>query len=201
MSEEKKKYNFKCYEQTCADRVCCTRSPVLVTFGDISRWITQNFVQEIFPGLTLNIPKDEGEIFSIETLRNPLEEGSDKTACIFFVKESNACAIRYSRPISCQTFPLAYDGEKFYVTDNSCSGIGQGEVTKEALKDARDLADKEYRERSATLGALPGVYSIIITDMMRKSAEMMKDMKPEDREKLEELMSKEQDEKEEPETE
>ena len=196
MTEEKKKYSFKCQEQSCADRVCCTRSPVTVTFGDLSRWIVQNYVQQIFPGLTMKIPRAEDEVFSLETLRKPLEEGSDQTSCIFFVKDSNACAIRFARPISCQTFPLAHDGEKFYVTDNSCSGIGKGEVTKEVLQEQRGLAEQELRERSETLSALPGVYSIIMSDMMRQSAEMMKGMSPEDREKLEELMSKESDESE-----
>ena len=194
MSEEKKKYSFKCYEQSCADRVCCTRDPVTVTFGDIARWTAQNYVQQIFPGITLKVPRAEGERFSLETVRKPLEEGSERTSCIFFVKESNACAIRYSRPISCQTFPLSYSGEKFYVSNSQCSGIGQGEISKEALKELRDLAENEYSEQLTTQGTLPGLYSIILSDMMRQSAEMMKDMKPEDREKLEELMKREDEE-------
>ncbi len=192
---EKKKYSFKCQEQNCSDRVCCKRPHVNVTFGDLARWMTQGYIETILPGLTIKVPASEGDSFAIETLRKPLKsaEGKDEEqadACIFFHEESNACTIRFSRPISCRTFPLEYTGSKFVVTDQRCSGIGRGEVTKEALKEARDLAEQEFRERTETLAALPSVYGILMGYMLRQSAETMKNLSEEDRKKLEEIMSK-----------
>ncbi|MHA1248102.1 MAG: YkgJ family cysteine cluster protein [Candidatus Thorarchaeota archaeon] len=192
---EKKKYSFKCLEQNCTNRVCCTRPHVSVTIGDLARWSAQGYLDHILPGVTINVPKSEGERFSMETIRKPLngdgKEGENAgDACIFFHKESNACTIRYSRPISCRTFPLLYNGEKFVLSDKSCPGIGQGEITKEALKEARDLAEQEYRERMETIAALPAIYALIMGHMLRQSAEAMKNLSEEDRKKLEEIMSK-----------
>ncbi|MHA1771658.1 MAG: YkgJ family cysteine cluster protein [Candidatus Thorarchaeota archaeon] len=192
---EKKKYSFKCLEQNCTDRVCCKRPHVNVTIGDLARWMTQGYIDTILPGLTITIPKSETGQFAIETLRKPLkgktdDEQTEGNACIFFHEESNACTIRFSRPISCRTFPLEYTGSKFIVTDQRCPGIGQGEVTKEALKEARDLAEQEFRERAETVAALPSLYGIIMGYMLRQSAESLKDLSEEDRKKLDEIMSK-----------
>ncbi|MGY5874740.1 MAG: YkgJ family cysteine cluster protein [Candidatus Thorarchaeota archaeon] len=194
MTEEKTKYNFKCLEQTCSDRVCCTRPQVNVSFSDLSRWTMQGYIPQIFPGLQLKVPdSDEGQL-ALETMRKPLQKNPDSTSCIFFVEDANACSIRYARPISCQTFPLEFDGQKFFVTDRACSGIGQGEVTKEVLKEARDLAEQEFRERTDTLTALPGIYTIVMTQLMRQSSEAMKDLNEEDRKKIEEIMAQRKEE-------
>ncbi|TFG06627.1 YkgJ family cysteine cluster protein [Candidatus Thorarchaeota archaeon] len=187
---EKKKYSFKCAEQNCPDRVCCTRPHVNVTFGDLSRWATQNYLNHILHGITLNLEEAEEKGMTLSTLRKPLSKDTDQTACVFFDEEANACRIRFSRPISCRTFPLEHDGEKFYVTDKECAGIGKGEVTREALREAKQLAEKEYEERVETITALPAVYSVIMGQMLRQSAEAMKNLSDEDRKKLDEIMSK-----------
>ena len=122
-------------------------------------------------------------------MRKPLEKNPETTSCVFFVEDANACAIRFSRPISCRTFPLEFDGQKFYVTDRSCSGIGKGEVTKEALKEVRDISEQEYKERIDTRTALPGVYTIIISQLMQQSSEAMKDLSDDDRKKMETIMA------------
>ncbi|MGY5852697.1 MAG: YkgJ family cysteine cluster protein [Candidatus Thorarchaeota archaeon] len=189
MTEEKSKYSFKCMEQNCSDRVCCTRPKVSVTISDLSRWTLQGYIPQIFPGIHLKVPNNEGDQLRLETMRKPLQKDPDSTSCIFFVEDANACSIRFSRPISCQTFPLEYDGEKFFVTDRACSGIGQGEITKEVLKEARDLAEQEFKERTETLSALPGIYSIVMAEIMRQSSEAMKDISEEDRKKIDEIMA------------
>lgn len=187
---DKKKYSFKCLEQNCPQRVCCTRPHVNVTFGDLSRWTTQNYLNHILHGITMNIEAAEEKGITLGTLRKPLSENSEQTACIFYDEEANACRIRFSRPISCRTFPLEHNGEKFYVTNKDCSGIGKGEVTKEALKEAKELAEKEYEERVRTATALPAIYSVVMGQMLRQSAEAMKDLSEDDRKKLDEIMSK-----------
>ncbi len=134
---------------------------------------------------------NENAEMSLETLRQTLSEGEQETACVFFDKDANACRIRFSRPIACRTFPLQYDGEKYFVTNKDCAGIGGGEVTREALREAKELAETEYKERMETVTALPAIYSVIMGQMLRQSAEAMKTLSDEDRKKLDEIMSKE----------
>ncbi len=191
----KQKYSFRCLEQNCDNRVCCTRPHVNVTLGDLSRWAAQGYIEHIFPGLIINVPKAKEEAFTIETQRRTFKrtlDGNEEEvdACIFFREDANACSIRYSRPISCRTFPLLYDGSKFIVSDKACPGIGKGEVTKESLREARELAEQEFRERLETEAALPSVYGLIMGYMLRQSAEIVSKMSKEDRERLEEIMSK-----------
>ncbi|NWF96260.1 MAG: YkgJ family cysteine cluster protein [Candidatus Thorarchaeota archaeon] len=186
---EKTKYSFKCMEQTCSNRVCCTRDRVNVTLGDLSRWTTQNHIGQILPALTLVTQNEEDQVY-LETKRKPLAKSPENTSCIFFIEESNGCAIRFSRPISCRTFPLQYDGEKFRVSNKACPGIGKGEVTPEALKEARALAEEEYKERLETASALPPLYALIVGEMMQQSAATMSSLSEEDRKKIQEILSK-----------
>ena len=145
----------------------------------------------ILPGLTLKLPQTEQELISIEMLRKPLESDSETTACSFYNESANACEIRYSRPISCRTYPLEYTGEKYVLSSKDCPGVGQGEVSKEALQEARALAEQEFNERVETISSLPVVYTIIMNQMMRQSAEAMQNLSEEDRKKMDEILAKE----------
>ena len=190
MMSEKSKYNFKCLEQQCDTIACHIRPVIEVTLGDLSRWTAQGYVMNILPGVSLKTPKSEQELLSLEMARKPLKKDSEQTACIFFNEEANGCEIRYSRPLSCRSFPLEYNGEKYYLNSKDCPGVGQGEVSKEALQEARDLAEKMFKERGETYSALPAVYSIIMTQMIRQSAEAMQNLSEEDRKKMDEIMSR-----------
>ncbi len=187
---EKSKFSFKCLEQKCDTKACHIRPRINVTMGDIARWTSQNYLSQIIPGITLSMPSNENEPLALTTLRKPLESDPEQTACIFYHEESNGCTIRYSRPISCRAFPLEYNGEKYYLSDKNCPGVGEGEVNKDALKEVRDLAEQEYREKIETLAALPGVYSIFMGMMIRQSAEGMKDLSEDDKKHIEDIMSK-----------
>ena len=187
---EKSKFSFKCLEQKCDTKACHIRPRINVTMGDIARWTSQNYLSQIIPGITLSMPSNENEPLALNTLRKPLESDPEQTACIFYHEESNGCTIRYARPISCRAFPLEYNGEKYYLSDKNCPGVGEGEVNKEALKEVRNLAEQEYRERIETLAALPGVYSIFMGMMVRQSAEAMKDLSEDDKKHIEDIMSK-----------
>ena len=190
MSEEKSKYNFKCLEQKCTTIACHIRPKIDVTLGDLTRWTTQGYLMNILPGVTLHLPESEKDLLRLEMLRKPLKKDPEQTACVFFNEEANGSEIRYSRPLSCQAYPLEYNGEKFYVTTKDCPGVGKGEVTKEAVKEVRDLAEQAYKERGETYTALPAVYSIIMTQMIRQSTEAMQNLSEEDRKKMDEIMSK-----------
>jgi Fe-S-cluster containining protein len=144
----------------------------------------------ILPGVSLNLPKSEQELMTLEMSRKPLKKDPEQTACIFFNEEANGCEIRYARPLSCRSFPLEYNGEKYYLSSKDCPGVGKGEVSKEALQEARDLADLSFRERGDTFTALPAVYSIIMTQMIRQSQEAMQNLSEEDRKKMDDIMGK-----------
>ena len=136
------------------------------------------------------MPESEKDAFYFETARKPLEADSEVTACIFYNEQANGCEIRYSRPISCQTFPLEFNGEKYHLSSKDCPGVGEGEVSKEALQDSRDLAEKEFRERTETTAALPAIYSVMMNQIMRQSAEAMQNLSDEDRKKMDEILAK-----------
>jgi Fe-S-cluster containining protein len=187
---DRPKYSFKCLEQKCENAACHLRPQVTVTLGDISRWTTQNYLQHIMPGVLFRTPESENDIIGLEMVRKPLEKDAEKTACIFYHEESNGCQIRYSRPISCRTYPLQYDGEKYKVIDKNCPGVGEGEITKEALQEHKELAEQEYKERLETLTTLPGLYAVFMGQMIRQSAEAMQGLSDEDRKQLEEIMAK-----------
>ncbi|MHA1615482.1 MAG: YkgJ family cysteine cluster protein, partial [Candidatus Thorarchaeota archaeon] len=196
---EKSKYNFKCLEQQCTTMACHIRPTINVTLGDLTRWSTQGYLTNILPGVSLKMPESEKGLIYLELMRKPLKKDPEQTACIFFNEEANGCEIRYSRPLSCRAYPLEYNGEKYYLSSKDCPGVGQGEVSKEALQEASDLAGQAFKERGETYTALPAIYSIIMTQMIRQSTEAMKNLSEEDRKKMDDIMSKPSDEdKEEP---
>ncbi len=187
---EKSKYIFKCLEQKCETRSCHIRPHVDVTLGDLSRWTAQGYLMKILHGVTLKMPESEQGILSLEMMRKPLVSNENTTACIFYNEEANGCEIRYSRPLSCRSFPLEYNGEKYYLSTKDCPGIGKGEVSKETLKESRDLAEQMFKERGETLTTIPALYSLIMTQMLRQSAEAMKNLSEEDRKKMDEIFAK-----------
>lgn len=193
---EKLKYTFKCLEQKCDTKACHIRPQILVTFGDFARWMNQGFVMNILPGISIHMPESEHDSFYFETLRKPLESDPETTSCIFYNEQANACEIRYGRPISCQTYPLVFNGEKFVLSSKDCPGVGEGEVTKEALQEARNLAEQEFNERKETTVALPAIYSVMMNQMLKQSAEAMQNLSEEDRKKMDEILAKSNEESE-----
>jgi len=143
----------------------------------------------ILPGVSLRMPENEDDRIYLEMARRPLEEEPESTCCIFYNEKANGCEIRYSRPISCRTYPLEYNGEKYYLSGKDCPGVGQGEVSKEALQEARNLAEQEYRERIETDASLPAIYSIIMTELIRQSAEAMKKRSEEEKKETDDSAS------------
>lgn len=191
---EKSKYNFKCLEQKCETKACHIRPQVLVTIGDLTRWMSHDYIMRILPGITIHMPVSEQDSFYLETLRKPLESDPESTACIFYNEQANSCEIRYDRPISCQTYPLVFNGEKYVLSTKDCPGVGEGEVTKEALQEAQRMALQEFNERRESTAALPAIYSVMMTQMMKQSTEAMQNLSEEDRKKMDEIISKSKEE-------
>ncbi len=178
------KFVFECLENQCPDRKCCKRSPVMIYFEDIRRWITDQTINVVFPSIELTVDP---------TMRYPmlvLKKYPDETLCAMFNKETNSCNIYYSKPISCSAFPLGYNGNNYFVINKECSGLGKGDMTKESLKEMRNRAKLEFECRTRTTASLPLLQMLIMQFFEKQSREAMASLSDEDRKKLEEILAK-----------
>ncbi len=187
---EKSKYNFKCLGQECETQACHTRSQVRVTIGDLSRWTSQNQLNYVLGGVGIFPDTDDNKMLTMAIFPKPSKSDPEKKGCMFYNEESKSCNIAYFKPISCRTYPLEYDGSKYYVSDKNCPGVGKGEVTKESLKEAKELAEQDYNERMTTRHVLPAFYNVIMNMIALQNQVAMGALSEEDRQALEKIMEK-----------
>lgn len=179
------KFVFECLEGNCPDRKCCNRSPVMVYFEDIKRWLTDQTINIVFQNLEFTV---SGVMPLIMLKKYP-----DETLCAMFNKETNNCNIYYSKPISCATYPLGFNGTNFYIMDKECGGLGQGKMTKEALKEMRKQAKLDYECRTRTSSSLPFLQMLFLQFFQKQSQAAMENLSEEERKKIvEELLKKEE---------
>ncbi|MHA1263978.1 MAG: YkgJ family cysteine cluster protein [Candidatus Helarchaeota archaeon] len=178
------KFVFECLETSCPDRKCCNRSPVMVYFEDLRRWITDQTINVVFPNLELTMDKN----YPVITLKKYPNE----TLCAMFNKETKNCNIYYSKPISCSTFPLGFNGNAFYVMNKECPGLGKGKMTKESLKEMRNQAKLDFECRTRTTAVLPIIQGLVLQPFIKQSQEAMQKLSEEDRKKIEEIFQKEE---------
>ena len=131
-TQESKPPKFK-FECTRCGKCCQDRAPIPITFNDLSRWTKQGtFMSIILPHLDLRgVSEDDelGKIALIPYIKMKAENEKGKGICPFYDSENKMCNIYFSIPIFCKTFPLSYNGQKFYVSDSTCEGVGKGEMT------------------------------------------------------------------------
>jgi Fe-S-cluster containining protein len=147
-------------------------------------------------------PKKEGENdVKPEDPFSPGEMSIDKLLdekCPLYNVEQKKCLIYENRPLSCRTYPLEFDGNKFSVVDVDCPGIGEAGMTKEALKEMRDTAKNMLYELTRMRIALPVLNQLIsktfMMDLMKQQMEAMSKMSDEDKTKLDEIFKKDSEE-------
>jgi Fe-S-cluster containining protein len=166
------KFVFNCQR---TGRCCETRDSIDVFIDDIERWWSDGNFAKIFS--ELQIVTAGGPPVRIQIKK----EGS----CPFL--EGADCNIYETRPISCQAFPLGFNGKNFVLSDTECPGVGEGQMTAEALEEIRSAAKAEYDARIRTAALLPALHAIILTDTMKASEEAMSKLTDEDREKLKKI--------------
>lgn len=191
------KFKFEC--QKCG--ACCqNRDPIPVTFIDLARWTKQgSFMSIILPHLELRgISEDDalGQLAIVPYIKMKDEDENGKGVCPFFDDENKICNIYFTLPSFCKTFPLYFSGEKYYVSDPTCLGINQGEMTKEKLQEMRETSVRDFNERADTTIAMIPLQGMFIRHFMKQSQETVDKMSGEDKEKLDELIKKTQDDKE-----
>jgi len=179
------KFVFECSEEKCPNHKCCNRSPVMVYFEDIKRWAMDQTLNLVFSQLEYSM--DVGYPMII------LKKYPNETLCAMFNKETQKCNIYYSKPISCSSYPLGFNGNAFFIINKECEGIGKGSMTKEALKEMRDRAKLDYESRTQTSTTLPLLNLLFMQFMQKQSQEAMGSLSEEDRRKIEEILSKEKE--------
>ena len=194
-SKEKTKFKFEC---TKCGACCQNRKAIPVSFTDLARWTKQgSFIQIILPHLELESLSDADEISKIALIPFIKMKDVDENGlgmCPFFDPENNICNIYFTMPIFCKTFPLSFNGEKFYVSDATCEGIGKGSMTKEGLLEMRETAMKEYSQRAETSLSMVPLQGMFIRHFMKQSQETVNKLSEEDQKKLDELINKSKDE-------
>ena len=128
--------------------------------------------------------------------RAPVEgDDSNPSGCPLYDYENKICNLYSSMPLHCVAYPLAYNGEKYYLVDKESPGLGLGNMSKESLAEARLRAQNHFSALTSTSSILPLIYSLILGNMIKRNQEAMEAMSEEDREQLEELMKKSEEEK------
>ena len=77
--------------------------------------------------------------------------------------------------------------------DKECGGLGQGKMTKEALKEMRKQAKLVYECRTRTSSSLPFLQMLFLQFFQKQSQAAMDNLSEEERKKIvEELLKKEE---------
>ncbi|MBN2154917.1 MAG: YkgJ family cysteine cluster protein [Candidatus Lokiarchaeota archaeon] len=150
--------------------------------------------------------EEEEEENTTETDKVDQKEGDvDEKRCPLFNMEKRECLVYQFRPLSCRTYPLEFDGEGYNVVDeDNCEGIGQGPMTKEDLKEMRENAKRTYTEMKTMQISIPVLFNVIRQDsilrqqmqtefwyeMYQEQLKAMESMDPEDKKKLDEILSR-----------
>jgi Fe-S-cluster containining protein len=210
VEESKAKFTFKC---TRCDKCCLSRGPIPITFWDLELWARNGVVANFLPYMDIYSKPDGGIDLVLKPLPPPPKEGEEEkprdpfgtvpiedlleVKCPLYNKDKNECLVYNNRPLSCRTYPLEFDGKNFTVVDVECPGIGEEGMTKEDLKEMRDIAKQMNYELTRMRIALPVLSQLIsqkvMMDLMRQNMEAMSKMSDEDRSKLDEILKKGQE--------
>ncbi|MBY8987708.1 MAG: YkgJ family cysteine cluster protein [Candidatus Lokiarchaeota archaeon] len=210
IEEPKAKFTFKC---TRSDKCCLTRGPIPITLWDLELWARNGVVANFLPYLDIYSKPDGGIDLVLKPLPPAPKEGEEEkprdpfgtvpiedlleVKCPLYNKEKKECLVYDNRPLSCRTYPLEFDGKNFTVVDVECPGIGEEGMTKDDLKEMRDIAKQMFYELTRMRISLPVLSQLIsqkvMMDLMRQNMEAMSKMSEEDRSKLDEILKKEQE--------
>ena len=164
MPDKKKKEASKfIYNCVRCGQYCSSVDGVPVTLQDLLRWQANGEL----PRLVLKPP-----------------EGKER-GCPVYDAESKDCGLYTDLPLNCQAYPLGFNGEKYFVVDQACQGLGEGEMTADKLRAQRDVARAEHRARSSSAATLPVMYGLVMRELMDQSRQAMESMTPEQKADLE----------------
>lgn len=184
--KESKKYVHNC---TKCGKCCEKWTEIPVYLEDFQRWMKDGSINYVLPFLQL---EETPPLYVRIVLKRPSVEGNDPnpSGCPLYDYQNKICNLYSSMPLHCQAYPLAYNGEKYYLVDNDSPGLGSGTMSKESLGLARQRAQEHFNALNSTSSLLPLIYSLILGNIMKRSQEAMNELSEEDRQKLDELLKK-----------
>lgn len=195
MSDDETKTEQKKFVHNCTKcGQCCEKwEEIPIYIEDLQRWVQDGTLQYAMPFIQLEeIPP----IYVRLKLKKPeTEDDPNPSGCPLYDYNNKICNVYSSMPVHCAAYPLAYNGEKYYLVDMDSPGLGQGKMTSESLSLARKRAKDHFEAVSNSSALLPYIYTLILGEIMRKSQEAMSTLSDEDKEQLEKLLSKSEEEK------
>ena len=91
-------------------------------------------------------------------------------------------------PLYCKSFPLGYDGDKYFLKDPSCPGIGKGVMSEKSLADARKSAKDDFEARVSTSLLLPVVHGLTFKFIIKQSKKRIENLTEDQKEKLRDVL-------------
>ncbi|MDP6364417.1 MAG: YkgJ family cysteine cluster protein [Candidatus Poseidoniia archaeon] len=166
------------YDCVRCGQYCSSVDGVPVTLQDLLRWQASGELGRLVTHLGLET--DSG--FPRLVLKPP--EGEEQGCPVYDVKTKD-CGLYDDLPLNCQAYPLGYNSQKYYVVDQACQGLGEGEMTTDRLRAQRDCARNEYEARSSSAATLPVMYGLVMRELMDQSRQAMESLTPEQKAELE----------------
>jgi Fe-S-cluster containining protein len=181
------KYVFEC--QKCGE--CCeNKESVIVSMADLQEWSEDVTLPSLFQYLTLEVK--DGDYVQISLKKPESKEGKSESGCPMYDKENNICDIYFSMPLYCKSFPLGYDGDKYFLKDSSCPGIGKGAMSEKSLAEARKSAKDDFEERVSTALLLPVIHGLTFKFIMEQSKKHIENLTEDQKEKLRDVLGKDE---------
>ena len=186
MAEEKNKSAPKfVYNCVRCGQYCSKVNGVPVYFDDLSRWRKNGTLSSIAPNIGMDMSQGFPQLV--------LETKEGETGCPMYDSENKNCQIYHDMPLNCQAYPLGYNGEKYFVVDKACQGLGQGEMTADQLRTQRDAAKVDYEAKVESNTIVPLIYSVIMGDLVDQSRKAMENMSDEQKDQLQNMTKEDED--------
>ena len=183
--KEKKRTPKFVYNCVRCGQYCSSVNGVPVYFEDLTRWRKN--------GTLSSIAQNIGMDMSLGFAQLVLETKEDEEGCPMYDSDNKNCQVHHDMPLNCQAYPLGYNGEKYFVTDKACQGLGQGEMTVEQLRTQRDAAKSDYEAKGARNTVVPLIYSVIMGDLVDQSKKAMENMTDEQKDQLQDMIKEGED--------
>ncbi len=179
------KYVFEC--QRCGQ--CCEKKElIVVSMEDLRRWNEDVTLPSLYQFLSIEIK--DNDYVQISLKKPEIKEGNPNLGCPMYDSENKICNIYFSMPYYCKSFPLGYDGDKYFLKDSSCLGIGKGNMNEKTLKEARKAAKSDFEERVTTALLLPVINGLALKFLMDESRKQMENLTKEQKDKLNDILGK-----------
>jgi len=164
---------------------CSTVEGVPLYFDDISRWMKNGILGSLSKNIGMNMSKGFPELI--------LEPKENENGCPLFDAENKNCQVFHDMPLNCQAYPLGYNGEKYFVTDQKCQGLGIGEMSIEKLKHQKEAAKNAFNAKKDSNTIVPLLYSIIMGNLVEQSKKAMGNMTDEQKNQLQDIVKEDED--------